>query len=411
MFLPIGDQPNPKGFTPVVNYALLAVNIAVFLLVSLPLTGQPVDLNNPAVEDYVREILRRHPDADLSSIVLALRQTSAYDIFVVEWGYRPAEPSIGTLFTSMFLHGGWMHLIGNMLFLWIYGDNVEHRLGRMGYLLVYLATGIAATLSFAAFVPESSGNVPLVGASGAISGVLGLYFLWFPHNKVRILVVLFPFFMDVWLLGARLVLGFYLVVDNLLPFVLRGAADSGVAHGAHIGGFVAGVAAAYALNQIVAMQSEQRVRHEHEVSPHAERETVVGTRDAHAVVAAHRRGDFEDAALAYLDLSQADRRTIPVAAAADFGDWLAQQGEPDGALAVYRRALNAHPRGPGVDRILLGMGLVLLHRKGRPTSAYQYLLDVLDVEPDPAVEQAARKALAEIEQMQKMAVNPRRWRE
>ena len=101
-----------------------------------------------------------------------------------------------------------MHLFGNMLFLWIYGDNVEYRLGRLAFLLWYLATGVAATLFFAVFALDST--VPLVGASGAISGVLGFYFLWFPRNTVRLFVFLFPFFMNVVAVPARIVLGVYL---------------------------------------------------------------------------------------------------------------------------------------------------------------------------------------------------------
>ena len=403
MILPIGDQPNPRGFTPVVTYGLLAANIAVFLFISLPLTTQPVDINDPSVNDYVREILRRYPGADAGTLMQALRRVTAYDVFVMEWGYRPAAPSLATLFSSMFLHGGWLHLIGNMLFLWIYGDNVEHRLGRLGYLVAYLATGVAATLAFAAFSPASAGHVPLVGASGAISGVLGLYFLWFPHNKVRLLVVLFPFFMDVWLVGARIVLGFYLVIDNLLPFLLLRGQSGGVAHGAHIGGFIGGLVLAFALERLGEMLGVRRAR---SASREARSDFPLGGADG--VSAAHIGGAFEDAVQRYLGLEGTERRRVPARTAAELADWLARQGEVDGALAVYRRALHDHPRGPNLDRVLLGIGLTLLHRKGRATAAYQYLLDVLDVDPEPEVEQAARVAIAEIEQQQKLRVSTMR---
>jgi membrane associated rhomboid family serine protease len=176
-----------------------------------------------------------------------LEHISAYDLFVFQHGFRPAEFSVQTLFTSMFLHGGWLHLAGNMLFLWIFGDNVEARLGRIGYLLSYLGTGAAATLFFTLFVLDS--QVPLIGASGAISGVLGCYFIWFPRNQVKTFIFLFPFIMTTVLIPARLVLGFYLVVDNLVPFLLAAGASGGVAHGAHIGGFVAGLALARGLGE------------------------------------------------------------------------------------------------------------------------------------------------------------------
>ena len=148
----------------------------------------------------------------------------------------------------MFMHGGWMHLAGNMLFLWIYGDNVEHRLGHVGYLVAYLAAGLAATLFFAMFVPNS--QIPMLGASGAISGVLGFYFLWFPRNRIKVFVFLFPLLMTTLLIPSRIVLGVYLVIDNILPFLTRPVEGSGVAHGAHIGGFLAGLGLALAIDRL-----------------------------------------------------------------------------------------------------------------------------------------------------------------
>jgi len=122
------------------------------------------------------------------------------------------------LVLSLLLHGGFMHLFGNMLFLWIYDDNVEHRLGRLWYLLAYLGTGVAATGASPLFDADSP--PPLIAASGCISGVLGAYFLWFPHNQVSLLELFVPFFMQVFQISARLELGMYLVIDNRLPFLL-----------------------------------------------------------------------------------------------------------------------------------------------------------------------------------------------
>ncbi|HWN70655.1 MAG TPA: rhomboid family intramembrane serine protease [Haliangium sp.] len=249
MFIPIGDEPNARTF-PVINYALIAVNVAVFALISLPLMAQPVDSRDPMVQALLHELARQHPDLDPYTLLHELRQLSAYDVFLMRWGYRAAEPSLVTLITSMFLHGGWLHIIGNMLFLWIYGDNVEHRLGRVGYLGAYLASGVAATLGYAAVLPGSAGYTPLVGASGAISGVLGCYFVWFPRNRVRLLIALLPFYVDVWRVNARVVLGVYVVIDNLLPFLLADSGASGVAHGAHLGGFLAGAAGAVVLDRL-----------------------------------------------------------------------------------------------------------------------------------------------------------------
>src|SRR5262249_26997435 len=150
------------------------------------------------------------------------------------------------MLTCMFLHAGFLHLFGNMLFLWIYGDNVEHRLGSVRYLCWYLGTGIAATLFHMLGAPGS--QLPLVGASGAIPGILGFYFVWFPRTRVRLLWLLPPFVMQVFEVPARIVLGIYLVLDNLLPYLIV-SGDAGVAHGAHIGGFLAGLAAAWVMGR------------------------------------------------------------------------------------------------------------------------------------------------------------------
>jgi membrane associated rhomboid family serine protease len=241
MFLPIGDEPNSHHL-PVITIALIAVNVAVFVLVTLPLGMRPPDPADPALLEYLRAILPLLPPG--TSPEAALRQISAYDLVVFEWGFRPAAASPVTLFTSMFLHGGFLHLLGNMLYLWIYGDNVEHRLGGAGYLFWYLATGVAAALFQTAFSLGS--QIPMVGASGAISGVLGFYLVWFPRHVVKVWVFLFPIYMGVVRVGATIVLVMYLVLDNIVPFLLA-QGQGGVAHGAHIGGFLAGMAAAWAL--------------------------------------------------------------------------------------------------------------------------------------------------------------------
>ncbi|MBK6846439.1 MAG: rhomboid family intramembrane serine protease [Proteobacteria bacterium] len=407
MILPIGDQPNPRGFTPWVTYGLIAVNVAIFALISLPLMGRGANPADPLTEQYLRTLLRRFGTLDPALITQALREISAYDVFVLRWGYRPAAPSVITLFSSLFLHGGWLHLIGNMLFLWIYGDNVEHRLGRVGYLLCYLATGAAATLAFAALAPASAGHVPLVGASGAISGVLGFYFIWFPRNKVRLFVLFFPFLVDVWLVGARLVLGFYLVIENLLPFFFTRQGGSGVAYGAHLGGFVAGVVGALLLDRRSTVGTERAARRQALAEPWGTRAAEARGDDLGGLLAAHDRGDLGAAALIYLDLPAEQRRQVAAAVVADLGDWLARQGQTEAALTLYRRGAADHTRDPQLGRLLLGAGLVLLYGKQAPASAYPYLLDVLDVGAAPELQQAARHALADIERLQKLRVRPR----
>jgi membrane associated rhomboid family serine protease len=243
LFLPIADEPNPHHF-PAMTVALIAINVAVYLLVSLPLSMRPPNPADPALAEYLRALLPHLPPGTSPQEVL--QQMSAYDLVVYRWGFRPAAPSPVTLVTAMFLHGGLMHLFGNMLYLWIYGNNVEHRLGIPAYLFWYLATGIAATLFHTLF--NAGSPMPLVGASGAISGVLGFYLVWFPHNTVKVWVFLFPIYMGMVHISATIVLVGYLLLDNLLPFLVA-PGGGGVAHGAHIGGFIAGAIVALILRR------------------------------------------------------------------------------------------------------------------------------------------------------------------
>jgi membrane associated rhomboid family serine protease len=146
-------------------------------------------------------------------------------------------PPVATLVTSMFLHGGWMHLIGNMWYLWIFGNNVEDAMGHIRFVVFYLVCGIAAALAQALPAPDS--QVPMIGASGAISGVLGAYLLLHPRAHVLVVIPL-GFYLHTTRLPAMLVLGFWFVLQ-LLNSLLTGQDGGGVAWGAHIGGFVAGV--------------------------------------------------------------------------------------------------------------------------------------------------------------------------
>lgn len=146
-------------------------------------------------------------------------------------------PAGATLFTSMFLHGSFMHLLGNMLYLWVFGNNVEDRMGRIPFILFYLAAGIVAVYSQVLTDPDST--VPLIGASGAIAGTLGAYLVMFPHARVLTLVPIF-FFLQVAELSAVLVLGFWFVLQALQGVGSLGGQVGGVAWWAHIGGFVFG---------------------------------------------------------------------------------------------------------------------------------------------------------------------------
>jgi membrane associated rhomboid family serine protease len=147
-------------------------------------------------------------------------------------------PPAATLFTSMFLHGGWMHLIGNMLYLWIFGNNVEDAMGHGRFVVFYLLCGAAA--AFAQALPNPASTVPMVGASGAISGVLGAYLLLHPRARVLVAIPL-GFILYTTRLPAMYVLAFWFVLQIINSVLMATAGGGGVAWGAHVGGFVAGM--------------------------------------------------------------------------------------------------------------------------------------------------------------------------
>jgi membrane associated rhomboid family serine protease len=176
---------------------------------------------------------------------------AGYEKVLFKWGAIPFEVTHGieltpeiafpiplTLFTSMFLHGGFLHLAGNMLYLWIFGDNVEDRLGHAKFLVFYILSGLAASLLYILTSPQS--QIPMVGASGAIAGVLGAYMITFP--KARILtLIFFGFFIRVVPIPALFVLGFWFLFQLLYALPSIGSTSGGVAFFAHVGGFLAGI--------------------------------------------------------------------------------------------------------------------------------------------------------------------------
>ncbi len=162
-------------------------------------------------------------------------------VFTQVFGVVPAFFAWPTVATSMFLHSGWMHMLGNMLYLWIFGDNVEDRLGHAGFLLFYLFCGTAAALAQVAVNPQSM--VPMIGASGAIAGVMGAYFVLYPRSRVLTAVVLI-FFIDLVEIPAIFFLGIWFLMQLFsgVGSLGAGAAGGGVAFWAHVGGFVTGLA-------------------------------------------------------------------------------------------------------------------------------------------------------------------------
>ncbi|HBN74285.1 MAG TPA: rhomboid family intramembrane serine protease [Planctomycetaceae bacterium] len=225
----------PSRSTPYVNYLLMASCTIAFLIQLSQPPGAP-DL----VERYGMIPARvSHPDSEVMVQEYRSAQLVPGRVELVE---RPAAPSAVapflTLATCVFLHGGWMHFLGNMLFLFIFGDNVEDCLGHIGYFLFYVGAGVLASLAHYLSMPEST--IPTIGASGAIAGVMGAYFILYPHAKVMTLVPLFVIFFTV-MLPAQVFLGIWIVFQLLQgTYSLGGTESSGVAWWAHIGGFLAG---------------------------------------------------------------------------------------------------------------------------------------------------------------------------
>ncbi len=212
MIFPIGDTQVKGGYFPYICYAFLGLNVLVFL--------------------YEWQ--------------LQLQSEAEFGAFLTTYGTIPQEilrgEDYGTLLSSMFLHGGWMHLIGNMLFLWVFADNIEATIGNIPFTLFYLGGGLAASAAHIVFNMDSA--IPTVGASGAISAVLGAYLVMFPRSQIKVLVIVF---FRSFNMAAIFFLGLWIVQQLISGFGSLGAAgeSSGVAWWAHIGGFAFGVIAGF----------------------------------------------------------------------------------------------------------------------------------------------------------------------
>jgi len=214
--LPIGDDDSDRQITPIVNYILIAANILVFIFLQGMGSNEHFTY---AFSTVPAEILTGHD--------------------IATHGLQPTPvPVYFTLLTSMFMHGSWAHLGGNMLFLWIFGDNIENRQGHSRYLIFYLVCGIIASLSHV-FISGASNLIPSLGASGAISGVLGGYILLFPNRKVKVFVG-----RGITEVPSFVALGIWIVFQVISGLGMLGgeaAGGGGVAYAAHIGGFAAGL--------------------------------------------------------------------------------------------------------------------------------------------------------------------------
>jgi membrane associated rhomboid family serine protease len=253
--IPLRDNI-PSRTVPVVNYSLIAACAVAFVF---QLMEQP---DEATLAERLGMIPARvlHPDQRIEIPVAArvtgyeVRQTRdgrLVQVPIIEEVRREAAPSpvppILTLLTCIFLHGGWMHFLGNMWFLHIFGDNVEDRFGHWGYLVFYLVCGVAASITHLVTGPGST--VPTIGASGAIAGVMGAYLVSYPHARVLAVIPIF-FFLEMLVLPAPIFLGIWFVIQFFQGVAtITDVQTTGVAWWAHIGGFVAGAAAAWLLGK------------------------------------------------------------------------------------------------------------------------------------------------------------------
>jgi membrane associated rhomboid family serine protease len=217
--MPLGDDNSDRRTIPIVTYSLILINILVFLL-----------------------------------------EIQGGEAFILNWAFTPSQfltnpmANISTLFTSMFMHGGWGHLIGNMLYLWIFGDNVEDNFGKVKYLIFYIVCGLAATFLQLFFNPGSS--IPNLGASGAIAGVLGAYILQRPQGKINVMIG-----HGLTQMPALIVIGFWFVLQffsGIGSLASTEDAGGGVAYMAHVGGFLAGLGIAFIFSRLPNSNSTPR---------------------------------------------------------------------------------------------------------------------------------------------------------
>lgn len=209
--IPLGDE-NPTYLWPIITVTIIAANVAVF--------SYEISLGPQLLDPFVYQ---------MGVVPAAITGASV-----------PGTGGYSTLMTSMFLHGSWMHIIGNMLYLWIFGNNVEDSMGHLRFVVFYLVTGIVAAIAHVALQPAST--VPTIGASGAVSGVLGAYLVLFPSARIKTLVPLGLFFSIVYLPAWFFLIiwiGWQVLSQALAPLNPDGG---GVAYAAHIGGFMAGIA-------------------------------------------------------------------------------------------------------------------------------------------------------------------------
>jgi membrane associated rhomboid family serine protease len=383
--IPIGDE-NPTARRPVVNITLIALNGAVFLLLNV--------IRGEGFFELSEGDSRR-------------------------WGLLPGDPHPLRFLSSMFVHAGPWHLLGNMWFLHIFGDNVEDKLGRGKYLLFYLGWGVLASLAFLVFgkpAGEMAGmspdqveaywrSLPLVGASGAIAGVMGAYLVFFPRARIR--MILWVLFIIPFTLPALVVIGLYFLQDLFLGAVLKERALGGVAYAAHTGGMVAGIVAALLLKPFLRGGPASSWDRDTGFAPGGDGEDVVfdprrpdpprtipmpDLRDQ--LVGAVLDGRMDLALDLYGRWVEEPRmEVLPPEVEIEVAHEIFRQGRVVEALEAYRRFLGSHPRAEDAPEAKFRVGLIYGKSEGDPVEARRWLRQAAEEHPDPETAAFARREL------------------
>ena len=389
MFFPLGDE-NPTRTVPVMTWLLIAANVVVFVAFNLQL-GE---------EDLQR--------------------------WTFAWGYDVEHPFGKQIVTSMFMHGGWPHILGNMWVLWIVGNNVEDKLGKIRYLLFYVAGGAAAALTYALIatrVPVSMEVVrrlgershpPLVGASGAIAAIMGMYLVFFPEARIRVLILFY-----VVPLRAKWFIGLSMLADLFISVRSHQAAVGGVATMAHVGGGAFGVLSALVMKPLIGGGGEGDAWDVHTGFAKRERgrseEWHAHTRPAPGRLAPEesdesslaeaersisrlvREGRVREAIDLYpAYVSFAREQPLPDDVQIEIAHEFYRQWLPREAIPAYLRYLETHPRGDDVAEAKFRLGILFARGMGRSDEAARWLGEAQREHPDPKIRESAAQMLTQL---------------
>ena len=399
MIFPLGDD-NPTRHTPVMTWAIIAANAAVFGMFNLQMSD------------------------------------AAQREWIARWAFDVEHPFTKQIFTSMFMHEGWAHILGNMWVLWIVGNNVEDKAGKIGYLVLYVLGGIVATLSFTAIArltPMSAADLaglreenpswtghypPLLGASGAIAAVMGIYAVFFPEARVRLLVWYFVF-IRIIPVRAKWFIGMTLGLDLVTSIYVQGAAAGGVATMAHVGGGLFGLVAALILKPLVGGGGEGDAW---DVHTGFSRKQAAGTepfRDPRAPrVQRVALGDVDEAALVGVERSisqlvragrvreaidvypayvaMAREQPLPDDVQIEIAHEFYRQWLPKEAIPAYLRYLETHPRGADVAEAKFRLGVLYARGLSRRDDAVKWLSEAVREHADPKIREAATQMLTQL---------------